>query len=117
MGKLTIEQGAWTRRAFLVADEIRIGRDPVRNAVVLAARAVSREHAQIPAADGEFRFTDLHSTNGSWLLSRGRRERLSAPHALAEDDEIAIGPFVLRFSTESPARARGHSANRAGSRA
>lgn len=70
-----------------------IGRED-RHAVRLADdRFVSRRHAQIEAADGEYWLRDLASANGSYL----NRRRVTDACRLAAGDVILVGNTTLWF--------------------
>jgi DNA-binding SARP family transcriptional activator len=77
----------------LLGPRTTIGRHP-SNAVVLDDPKVSREHAVIRAADDGFVFTDLHSTNGSFV-NGARVDEV----ALSDGDCIGVGDreFVFRL--------------------
>jgi pSer/pThr/pTyr-binding forkhead associated (FHA) protein len=86
----------------LLSDDDRfvIGRDSTRcdeyEAVVDDVRA-SRAHAAIFAKDGVAFIEDLASSNGTYVND----ERIAAPTALSDDDEVRIGrtTFVFRRTT------------------
>jgi DNA-binding winged helix-turn-helix (wHTH) protein len=69
-----------------------VGRAP-GSAVHIASAKVSRRHARILVAGSHARIEDLDSHNGTFVGTR----RLEAPAALADGDEIVIGPAVLVF--------------------
>src|SRR6266545_994170 len=66
--------------------------------VCLAAKAVSRHHAQVVQADGEYFLEDLDSSNGTFL--NGTRLSPRVRVRLTEHDTVQIGPYVfgLRLS-------------------
>lgn len=69
-----------------------LGRAP--DAVVrIASAKVSRRHARITVAGDRAHLEDLGSRNGTFV----GRHRIAAPVALADGDEILIGPAVLVF--------------------
>ncbi len=80
-----------------------IGRDPMKNKVVLADYHLSGEHGQIFREDDRYIYRDLRSTNGSRIL-RGAEElildgnRWEAP--LSDGDQLSLGnpaePVVVR---------------------
>jgi len=85
------------RREIVLTDgENVIGRDP-DVAVSLESPRVSRRHARILLKDGEAMLEDADSKNGTYLQG----ERLRAPAALSNGDQIRIGPFLLTFRTTS----------------
>lgn len=65
--------------------------------VVLEDGRVSGEHAQIKCADGNYVFTDLHSTNGSYLLVNGRDERIRGSQVLVDGDHLRLGQTIVEF--------------------
>jgi hypothetical protein len=73
--------------------EYLIGREAGAD-IVLSAREVSRRHARIAwsAAANSFEIIDLSSRAG--VLVNGKQV---AGHVLADDDEVGIGPYGLRF--------------------
>jgi len=83
-------------RQFMLEDTTSIGRSP-QATVSLQDPRISERHAQVKWTGSQFVYQDLQATNGSFLLTGGRRRRLSGPHALKDDDEIEIGETVLRF--------------------
>ena len=52
-------------------DTITIGRLPI-NDIVFLARQVSREHAKIICKDGQIFVTDLRSTRGTFIVTKGK---------------------------------------------
>jgi DNA-binding winged helix-turn-helix (wHTH) protein len=83
----------WGAREVALAEgENVLGRDPLA-AVPIDDATVSRHHARIVILAGGARLEDLGSKNGTWL--RGRR--IASPEALADGDEIRVGPAVLTF--------------------
>jgi DNA-binding winged helix-turn-helix (wHTH) protein len=83
----------WGAREVVLADgENLLGRDP-QAAVPIDDATVSRHHARIVLMAGGARLEDLGSKNGTWL--RGRR--IASSEALADGDEIRVGPAVLTF--------------------
>jgi pSer/pThr/pTyr-binding forkhead associated (FHA) protein len=78
-------------------DGVVIGRDP-ECGIVLDARDISRCHARIIPADGQFAIID-ESTNGVFVNG----ERTSALHLLAEGDVIRVADTIFRFGLADPA--------------
>lgn len=83
-------------RQFTLEDVSSIGRS-ARATVALRDPRISERHAQVKWTGGQFIYQDLQATNGSFLVTGGRRRRLRGPHALKDDDEIEIGETILRF--------------------
>lgn len=57
---------------------------------------VSRRHARIRMADGNYTIEDLGSTNGTYL-NRGRRLIPGMPQVIRSGDEVIVGKTFLRF--------------------
>ncbi|HRQ37526.1 MAG TPA: FHA domain-containing protein [Chloroflexota bacterium] len=87
---------------------LMIGRDnpdPQKNMVLDMSRygdlaqGISRQHAQIHYANGDYSVEDLGSTNGTWL----NRSRLTPGQAypLHNNDQIWLGPLKLLFCKSS----------------
>ncbi|MBA2480549.1 MAG: sigma 54-interacting transcriptional regulator [Planctomycetes bacterium] len=72
---------------------VTIGRD-AGNAVRIGDVKSSRVHAEIACVDGQYRLTDLGSSNGTW---RGEDRISSAP--LADGYVFRIGKTQLRFES------------------
>lgn len=103
--KLVIERGNHIGTEFrLTADESYIGRWDADNGIFPdvdldkhdADAKVSRRHARILCADGNYSIEDLGSTNGTFV-NRGRRLIPGKAHALSGGDEIIVGKTFLRF--------------------
>ena len=83
----------WNQREFaLPSGRHDIGRDP-RASVRFDLPSVSRFHARVTVADEGATIEDLGSKNGT--LVRG--QRLGAPTALHDGDEIRLGAVVIIF--------------------
>ncbi len=102
---LKIERGeAFGTEFILSADESYIGRWDADNGVFpdvdLDAHdpeaKVSRRHARILHADGQYAIEDLGSTNGTFI-NRGRRLIPGTPQPLDSGDEIIVGKTFMRF--------------------
>lgn len=93
---LFVKDGPDKGRQYPLADTVVIGRGN-GCAVTLDDRRVSSQHAQVKAVGGQYVFTDLQSTNGSFLVVGGREEPLRAAQVLVDGDEIRIGHTVLEF--------------------
>jgi DNA-binding winged helix-turn-helix (wHTH) protein len=63
---------------------------------------VSRRHARILVVDGKAKLEDLGSKNGTFL----RDERLTAPSALSDGDEIRLGRVRMTFRILPPLSTR-----------
>jgi hypothetical protein len=69
-----------------------IGRSP-DNDIFLDDVTVSRKHAVLVHADGEFRIEDLGSLNGTFV----NRRRIDSATRLQSGDEVQIGKYRLSF--------------------
>lgn len=81
---------------FALMPGTAIGRD-LGCGVLLSDPRVSQKHAHISRLAGQWTLTDLGTTNGSFLVVKGEKRRLRAPHALRDGDDVAMGNTVLRF--------------------
>ena len=77
---------------YQLVDNLTIGRG-LNNSVVLQDDYASTNHGVITLTNSGWLFTDLGSTNGSWL----DRKRLEAPVKLKPGLTIRIGRTSLRF--------------------
>src|SRR6266542_5791716 len=84
----------------LVTEGLKIGRD-ISCDLLLNHPNVSRLHACIKEIDERFYFFNLSSSNSTTL--NGRLVVLGEPEALADGDEIRIGPFFLRVDHKGQA--------------
>ena len=80
-------------------DRITIGRDPECD-ISIDNVAVSRTHAAVSAAEGEFVLEDLQSGNGTFVDG----EKI-VTKVLADGDAFIIGKYTLLFETVSAADA------------
>ncbi len=83
---------------------VLIGRSPERCKVVLPLNAVSREHAQIEFADGQYVITDLESRNKTFVNNKVIAPR--TPTVLKDGDGIKICDFLFCFRDETAAKNR-----------
>lgn len=94
------------RRFELIKDVFRLGRDPEGDVVIDAAAAVvSRRHAEIRRADGQFSVVDLKSFNGT--LVNG--QRIAEAVKLFDKDQIQLGtggPILRLIDPAHPAPAQ-----------
>lgn len=99
MAKLVMVQGVGQgpQQFMLQGQEVVIGRQPDVD-LRLDAREVSRRHARIVIDGMTHNLEDLGSANGTYLNGT----RLSGQMELHEQDQIRIGPYLMRFET-SPA--------------
>lgn len=92
VGWLVAANGRRAGRDTRLGRSTAIGRDGLRNDLVLDDSSVSAEHAKIRLERGRFVLYDLASTNGT-LLNGKRIQK----QTLADGDEIAIGSSRLIF--------------------
>ena len=93
MPRLVIINGAEAGKSFdLVASEMIIGRQTGVD-IQLDGQKVSRRHARLLRDGGACKVEDLSSANGTFL--NGKRLQTAAP--LQPMDELAVGPYLLRF--------------------
>src|SRR5262245_16280317 len=85
-------------RIKLDGDLFILGRNPDCQ-IVLANNAVSRQHAQILRANGQFFIEDLKSRNRTYV----NNQEVNARTALKDDDRIKICDFLYRFADERSA--------------
>jgi pSer/pThr/pTyr-binding forkhead associated (FHA) protein len=86
-------------RSFDLAREIRIGRDPATNDVVVSEGRVSRRHARITSTPEGMVIVDEGSDNGVWI----GQQRVTR-HVLVNGDQFGIGETTFRF--EDPLEVR-----------
>lgn len=85
--------GEHVERVYELSDEqVIIGRRS-DCAVSLSGNTISRRHAQIRHAEGQYFLSDLGSTNGTMLNS----ETLVGEEQLRDRDEIGVGIYKLIF--------------------
>ncbi len=73
------------------------------NHIVLPRGNVSKKHAKLEWSGGEFRLTDLNSTNGTYINGR----RITETTLIKGSDSVYVGEFILTFeiSKSEPADA------------
>ncbi len=77
----------------MTASPLVIGRNPGPNGATLSHPSVSRLHAEIGLRGNEPYVRDKGSTNGTYVNGR----RIHGAVALAEGDNVSIGPFAFRL--------------------
>jgi len=96
LAQLEICQNNTSAQKFLLShDLVTIGRSPDNSLVLSSDLTVSRHHAQISQENNSYVFTDLNSSDGTYL--NGIKLSPHTPQPLAENDLISIGNFELRF--------------------
>jgi len=88
----------WRERKFALAEGSNLaGRSP-EAMVWLDVPGVSREHARVTIAHGSATLEDLGSRNGTFRAG----ERITAPVALRDGDQIQLGPVLMTFRVWLP---------------
>jgi phosphoserine phosphatase RsbU/P len=95
----TPDGSATGERHPLGNEPLIIGRSPDKCRVVLPANAVSREHARIVPANGQYFIEDLQSRNKTYVNSKVVEGRW--PNALKNGDNIKICDFIFAYQDES----------------
>ena len=85
--------GEHVERVYELSDEQAIIGRREDCAVCLHGNTISRRHAQVRHADGQYFLSDLGSTNGTMLNS----EALVGEEQLRDRDEIGVGIYKLIF--------------------
>src|SRR5688572_16711165 len=91
-----IEGGEPGRRILLGAKPLTIGRDPVRD-LVLVDSDVSRFHLEVTVFQGQVVVVDRNSTNGTFVDGK----RIDAATVLNEGGVLQVGNHVLRLERRS----------------
>ena len=84
-----VDQGS---RFELTEPTIRLGRDP-SSTIPLHDTEVSRHHAEIRWADGEYAISDLNSSNGTFI--NGQRIH---HQQLASGDQLQVGSTLMLYT-------------------
>lgn len=89
----------WETKQIALAEGVNVlGRAPDA-AVWVDAPGVSRNHARITVAGRDATVEDLGSKNGTFV----KGGRVTAPHLLADGDQIRLGSVVITFRIPPPA--------------
>jgi len=97
MPTLRIMSGPQTGASVPVTSAVVVGRS--RSAGLhFDERTLSRLHARLEPAGGEWRLTDLGSSNGSFVNGRP----VKAAAALRDGDVVRLGSFSFAFREDSP---------------
>jgi phage tail-like protein len=91
-----------TDRAEVGTDTFTIGRAP-GNSLQLANSRVSRHHADITYAYGQFLIEDLESANGTYV--NDVRIETKTPTPIRPGDILRLGPFTLTFERIAESKA------------
>ncbi len=92
VGWLVAMNGRYAGRDSRLGRTTSIGRDSLRNDIVLDDSTVSASHTRIRLEHGRFVLYDLGSTNGT-MINRRRTQK----QTLMDGDEIVIGKTVFIF--------------------
>ncbi len=93
--RLAVTVGPMVGLSFaLIKDSLRVGRDPVCD-LVLRDQTVSRQHASLQQAGGQWSVTDLGSTNGTTV--NGVRLAPQQTMPLPPGAGVGFGDVVCRF--------------------
>jgi len=95
----TPDGSATGERHPLGNEPLIIGRSPDKCRVVLPANAVSREHARIIPAGGQYYVEDLQSRNKTYVNNKVIEGRW--PNPLKNGDNIKICDFLFAYQDES----------------
>ena len=93
---LFVKDGPDKGKQYPLAETVMIGRGSSCE-IALDDGRVSSQHAQVKESSGRFVFTDLQSSNGSFLVVAGREEPMRAAQVLVDGDEIRLGRTLLEF--------------------
>jgi adenylate cyclase len=98
MAKLIItnESNKQTSEFAITKSEVRIGRHPTKNELVLPTKQVSAIHALLKRIGNEYLLIDLNSTNGTLV----KNERI-AEASLKDGDSFSIGTFTIEINDRS----------------
>jgi FHA domain len=102
---LFVKGGPDKGKQFPIHDVLTIGRG-THCSVALDDRRASSEHAQVKMNGGGCVFTDLGSTNGSFLIVEGREEQIRGSQPLVDGDELRIGHTLIEFVSTARDRRR-----------
>ncbi len=102
---LFVKDGPDKGKQYPLAQTMVIGRGSDCE-VSLDDGRISSQHAQVKENSGQYVFTDLQSSNGSFLVVAGREEPIRAAQVLVDGDEIRLGHTVLEFVDTRRSRRR-----------
>lgn len=93
---LFVKSGPDGGKQFPIVQSTTIGR-AASCEIRLDDRRVSSQHAQVKRSGDQFIFTDLQSSNGSFLAVAGREETIRTPQTLVDGDMVRVGHTVFEF--------------------
>lgn len=83
-------------RHKLTQHQIHIGRD-YHNDIILADPHICPSHLSIEQVDGQWKITDNHSINGSFIENDNKKKHDANNHIINDGDVITIGKSQLRI--------------------
>lgn len=98
MAMLIVLQGGKAVTHPIGEGETVLGRHPACT-IQLDSNTVSRRHAQVTKANGQYFIEDLGSGNGTFVNGK----QITGKTQLVHDDRIKLGPILLRFQSEGSA--------------
>ena len=102
---LFVKDGPDKGRQFPVDGTTIIGRSSP-STVVLDDHRVSGQHAQVKRSGTGFVFTDLNSSNGSFLVVEDREAEIRGSQELVDGDRVRLGRTILEFIDARKGRAQ-----------
>ncbi len=91
---IVTEKGGSQQRIEFDEEVVTVGRVQ-GNQIVLPRGNVSKKHAKLEYSGGEFRLTDLNSTNGTYINGR----RITETTLIKKSDSVYVGEFILAFES------------------
>ncbi len=91
---IVTEKGGSQQKIEFDEEVVTVGRVQ-GNQIVLPRGNVSKKHAKLEYSGGEFRLTDLNSTNGTYINGR----RITETTLIKQSDSIYVGEFILSFES------------------
>jgi hydrogenase expression/formation protein HypE len=92
------ERGQPARYVPFEQEQMRIGRRPDGNDVVLERKSVSRKHLLLARKEGRFIIADLQSAGGTFVNG----VRITAPVVVRPGDRIVVGEYLLALMLDGP---------------
>lgn len=83
-------------RHRLSKPEIHIGRD-YHNDIILDDPHICPSHISIDELDGQWKITDNHTLNGSYIENKAQKKRPANDHIINDGDIITLGKSQLRI--------------------
>jgi pSer/pThr/pTyr-binding forkhead associated (FHA) protein len=96
--RLVVMSGPDRGASFEINGPASVGRGRSENVIVLDDDTVSRKHGVFDYADQRYVYSDLGSTNGSYVIAAsGRRRRVRGDVPLQHGDELELGGVRVVF--------------------